>query len=336
MTIKNELINKGRVISRNRDQYIILTNQCNVRAILSGKFQHEHALAEYPVVGDYVLFDRADGDVHRIYDVLPRFSKFSRKEAGVVTNEQVLATNIDVVFVVTGLDDNFNIARMMRYRAVVIEGGAKPVFILNKRDLCNDLEEKMSQLKKVISDENIHAISTYTGEGLESLEQYLDEEVTVALFGSSGVGKSSITNTLLGDSAMVVGAVSEAHGKGKHTTTTAELKRMACGGFLIDTPGMRELQIWCDEESVDESFDDINTLASQCKFEDCQHKNEPGCMVQQSIREGRLQEKHLKNYLNLKREAKHIKEKQKEKDRLNNRISQKSRPRDKRVHLNQD
>lgn len=319
----------ARVLHRNRNVYQLMTADGVLEGTLSGKYQYEHDLSEYPVVGDWVLMD-VKGHLAVIHTLLPRKGKFSRKEAGVVTNEQVLAANVDVIFIVTGLDGNFNLSRIQRYRTVVMEGGAKPVILLNKVDLCDDLEDKLAALRAIVPEDPIHAVSSFTGEGLEALNEYLKPGVTIAFFGSSGVGKSSLTNALLRAEAMSTSAVSSANGKGRHTTTTAELLVMPTGGLLIDTPGIREIQIWCHEDAVEAGFEDIAELASLCRFENCQHKAEPGCAVKHALKVGTLSERHYNNYNNLKREAKFIEAKQKQKDRLTNKPEKKNRPRQKR------
>lgn len=319
----------ARVLYRNRNVYHLATEKGIINGALSGKYQYEHDLSDYPVVGDWVLIDPKD-DLGVIHTLLPRKGKFSRKEAGMITNEQILAANVDVVFIVTGLDSNFNISRIQRYRTVVLEGGAKPVILLNKLDLCDDLEDKLAALRAVLPNEPIHPVSTFTEEGLESLAPYLREGSTVALFGSSGVGKSSLTNALIRSSVMATGAVSETHGKGRHTTTTAELLCLPDGGILIDTPGIREIQIWCHEDAIEAGFEDIAELASTCRFENCQHKAEPGCAIKHALKVGTLSERHYNNYINLKREARFIEAKQRAKDRQKDKVAKKDRPRQKR------
>jgi ribosome biogenesis GTPase len=321
----------ARVIYRNREHYLLMTHTGEVKGGLSGKFLHTHKISDYPVVGDRVFYTSYEEDVVRITDVLPRTSKFSRKEAGRVTNEQVLAANIDIVFIVTGLDDNFNISRILRYRTEVLQGGAKPVIILNKLDICSDLEDKLTALRAVVADDPIHPISTVTGDGMDAIKAYLTESTMVAFFGSSGVGKSSIMNLLVNKEQMVIGAVSAANGKGKHTTTAAELCCLDGGAMLIDTPGMRELQLWCQEATVDVSFADVSTLAKKCRFENCKHKQEPGCAVKLAIRMGTLEQRQYDSYVKLKNEARFFEAKQKDKEKINQKTSKKTEPRQNRV-----
>ena len=318
----------ARVLSRNRNIYHLIAEEGPVTGTLSGKYQYENETAHYPVVGDWVLVEMKE-QMAVIQGMLPRKGKFSRKEAGQVTNEQVLAANVDLIFIVTGLDSNFNLSRIQRYRTVALEGGAQPILILNKADLCDDLEDKLAAVRTVAPEDPIHAVSTWTGEGLEVLYDYLSEGQTIAFFGSSGVGKSSLTNALLKETFMATSAVSEAHGKGRHTTTTAELILLPSGGCLIDTPGIREIQIWCHEDAVETGFEDIAALAASCQFDNCKHQAEPGCAVKRALKIGTLTERHYNNYQNMKKEAIFIEAKQRHKDRLSNKPEKKKKPRQK-------
>lgn len=323
-----DTLTPARVLSRNRNIYHLMTEEGPMTGTLSGKYQYEHETALYPVVGDWVLIEAKD-QLGVIQEMFPRKGKFSRKEAGQVTNEQVLAANVDLIFIVTGLDSNFNLSRIQRYRTVALEGGAQPVLILNKADLCDDLEEKIEAVRAIAPEDPIHAVSSWTGDGLESLKSYLVDGTTVAFFGSSGVGKSSLTNALLNEAVMATSSVSAAHGKGRHTTTTAELMRLPSGGCLIDTPGIREIQIWCHEDAVESGFEDIAALAAACQFDNCKHQAEPGCAVKKALRLGTLSERHYNNYQNMKREAVFIEAKQRQKDRLSSKPKKKNKPRQK-------
>lgn len=318
----------ARVLSRNRNIYHLISEYGPVTGTLSGKYQYENEISLYPVVGDWVLMEMKD-QLAVIQGLFPRKGKFSRKEAGQITNEQVLAANVDLIFIVTGLDSNFNLSRIQRYRTVALEGGAQPVLILNKADLCDDLEEKLEAVRSIAPDDPIHGVSTWTGEGLEALKDYLIEGKTVAFFGSSGVGKSSLTNALLQETVMATSSVSASHGKGRHTTTTAELILLPSGACLIDTPGIREIQIWCREDAVETGFEDIATLAASCQFDNCKHQSEPGCAVKKALKIGTLSERHYNNYQNMKREAIFIEAKQRQKDRLSNKPEKKKKPRQK-------
>lgn len=324
-----EQVKPARVLTRNRQFYELITSEGKKTAFLSGKYSYETDTALLPVAGDWVLYHEKSGQA-LILHTLERQSKFSRKEAGQVTNEQVLAANIDWVFIVTGLDGNYNLSRMLRYKTVVIDGGAKPAFVLNKLDLCDDLEVKLAEVRKHVGDAPILPVSSFTGEGLEALKALMGFGETIAFFGSSGVGKSSLTNALFHTEVMATGAVSSAHGKGRHTTTTAALNLLPEGGILIDTPGIREIQIWCDEDAVEAGFEDIALLSTQCQFEDCKHAKEPNCAVKAALHSGELSEKHYQNYLALKREAKFMASKQKMKDKQKDKPTKNSKPRQKR------
>lgn len=324
-----EQVLPARVLMRNRQFYDLITPDGKKSAFLSGKYSFETDSTLLPVAGDWVLYHEKSGQA-LILHTLTRASKFSRKEAGQVTNEQVLAANIDWVFIVTGLDSNYNLSRMLRYKTVVLDGGAKPAFVLNKLDLCDDLDAKLLEVEKHVGDAPILPVSSFTGEGLEELRAMMGFGETIAFFGSSGVGKSSLTNALFHTEVMATGAVSSAHGKGRHTTTTAALNLLPQGGILIDTPGIREIQIWCDEDAVEAGFEDIALLSTQCQFEDCKHAKEPNCAVKAAIRSGELSEKHYENYLALKREAKFMATKQKIKDKQKDKPQKNNKPRQKR------
>lgn len=325
----SEVVYPARVLTRNRQFYDLITSEGKKTALLSGKYSYELDSSHYPVTGDWVLFTVKSGQ-NLILQTLDRVSKFSRKEAGQVTNEQVLAANVDWVFIVTGLDNNFNISRMLRYKTVALDGGARPAFILNKLDLCDDLEDKLEEVRKHVGDSPILPVSSFTGEGIEDLRALMGYGETIAFFGSSGVGKSSLTNALFHSDVMATGAISSAHGKGRHTTTTAALNLLPEGGILIDTPGIREIQIWCDEDAIEAGFEDIALLATHCQFEDCKHQKEPNCAVKAALRSGELEDRHYQNYLALKREAKFMAAKQKIKDKQKDKPQKNNKPRQKR------
>jgi ribosome biogenesis GTPase len=245
-----------------------------------------------------------------IHALLPRKSAFSRKVAGQTTDEQIVAANIDVVFIVCGLDLNFNLRRIERYLTVGWESGAVPVILLNKVDLCPEAEIRKNEVQAVAFGADVHTLSASQKIGLESLSQYVQVGKTVAFLGSSGVGKSTIINALLGTEHLKVNTVSELGSRGRHTTTFRELIFLPNGGMVIDTPGMRDLQVWGDEEGLKRVFDDVETLASKCRFWDCRHENEPGCAVQEAIGNRSLEPKRLESFWKLKKELAYLADRQ--------------------------
>ena len=302
----------ARVIEEHRDRYSILDENGDSRAEVSGRLQFTaFGRADYPAVGDWVAASDATNDGARIiHAVLPRLTTFSRKavlaggtaSSGGRTDEQVLATNIDTVFLVSGLDHDFNIRRIERYLAVAWESGSRPVVLLNKADICEDVASHISVVAASAPAVAVFPISAATGDGIEQLRQFLPTGQTVALLGSSGVGKSTIINRLLGEERQDTGGVRLDDSKGRHTTTRRELIVIPGGGMVIDTPGMRVLKLWGDESGLSRSFQDIETLMASCRFADCGHNSEPGCAVQRAIEAGELEPGRLQNYLKLQRE----------------------------------
>ena len=301
--VPNDLL-PARVAREHKSMYLAYSEAGELKAEVSGKLRFgAGAKSDMPAVGDWVAMKPLDGGARAIiYAVLPRKSAFLRKVASVKTESQVLAANVDVVFLVMGLGANFNLRRLERYLTLAWESGARPVVILNKADLCDEVETKIAEVGTVAFDVPTHAISAKDGTGLEAIERQLGPGVTAALLGSSGVGKSTLINRLLGSERLATGEVREADGRGRHVTTSRELIMLPGGGLVIDTPGMRELQMWADEESLKGSFDDIETLAADCRFRDCAHESEPGCAVVRAIEEGVLDEKRLTSYKKLRRE----------------------------------
>ncbi|HJN52384.1 MAG: ribosome small subunit-dependent GTPase A [Pseudomonadales bacterium] len=299
----------ARVARQDTTGYQLLAEQGELLGTLTGKLRYAaESRADLPAVGDWVLVQPLVNEPHKVvmHRLLARRSSFSRKEAGDKTDEQILAANIDTIFIVCGLDDNFNLHRIERYLLLAWDSGATPVVLLSKSDLCHDLDKKMEAVATIAMGVDIHPISGLTGDGIDNLRSYLGKGVTVTLLGSSGVGKSTIINSLLGFERFETSEVRGSDDKGRHTTTFREMAIMPDGGLIIDTPGMRELQVWADESSLSQSFDDVESLAERCRYGDCAHKNEPGCAVKDAIEAGTLDQDRLKSYLRFQRELKHL------------------------------
>jgi ribosome biogenesis GTPase len=288
----------ARVVEEQRGLYRV-AGDVEGAAEVSGRFRHEalHA-ADFPAVGDWVGVEH--GIIHRRLD---RRSAVSRAAAGRATDEQVLAANVDTIFLVTALPQDVSARRLERYLTMVWDGGATPVVLLNKADLCADAAIEASALRTRLPMVDVVVVSALQDQGLDAVAPYLAAGQTVALLGSSGVGKSTLVNRLLGRDALKVAAISDVDGKGRHTTTSRQLVELAGGALLIDTPGMRELQPWAGESAVDAAFDDITGLAAGCRFADCAHLAEPGCAVREAVESGRLDADRLDNYRRLGREA---------------------------------
>ncbi|MBW4484416.1 MAG: ribosome small subunit-dependent GTPase A [Tildeniella torsiva UHER 1998/13D] len=302
----------GRVALEHRGAYRLLTPDGELSAEIAGQFRHQaEDIQTFPAVGDWVVMQRQDEGAHAvIHAVLPRQSEFVRKAAGGKTEGQVVAANIDTVFLVTGLDGDFNLRRLERYLVAAWESRATPVIVLNKADTCPDLDELVNQVESIALGVPVHAVSAVTGAGLEQLEPYLGPGQTVALIGSSGVGKSTLTNFFLGSPQQPTQVVRDDDSRGRHTTTGRHLLPLPSGALLIDTPGMRELQLWTTSEGLEATFADIEELAENCRFRDCRHQGEPGCAVEGAIGAGGLGRDRLHSYHKLQREQQWIDQRQ--------------------------
>jgi ribosome biogenesis GTPase / thiamine phosphate phosphatase len=298
----------GRVALEHKRMYRVWTENGEPLCEVSGKFAFNAMEREdYPAVGDWVVIqERVSENRGTIHAVLPRSSKFSRKSAGLVTEEQIVAANVDTIFLVNSLNDDLNLRRIERYLLLTWESGANPVIILSKADLCTNITEKISEVETVALGVPVIVISALESSGIEYMQEYLQPGKTVALLGSSGVGKSTITNSLLGMEKQVVQEIRASDDKGKHTTTHREMILLPNGAILIDTPGMRELQLWEGNDGVSESFADIESLMDHCRFRDCKHEKEPGCAVQSAIETGELSVDRLNSYKKLLRELKYL------------------------------
>jgi ribosome biogenesis GTPase len=289
-------------------------------ADLSGKLRHElkgPGSLGHPAVGDWVALRPPTGEGRAmIHAILPRKSRFSRKSAGQKTEEQVVAANVDTIFLVSGLDSDFSPRRIERYLTAAWDSGAQPVVVLNKLDRCEDPEGCLLETQAVAAGVPVLRVSARTGEGCEALASYIVPGQTVGFLGSSGVGKSTLINRLLGREAQATGEVREGDDKGRHTTTHRELFLAPSGGLLIDTPGLREIQLWEGDVGIESVFPEIEELAMTCRFGDCGHQGEPGCAVESAVAEGTLAAERLESYRKLGREQDHLHTRQDELARL--------------------
>jgi ribosome biogenesis GTPase / thiamine phosphate phosphatase len=294
----------GRISVEHKGLYRVLTEHGELIGEVTGKIRFNAAgRQDFPAVGDWVAVQAVpqEGKAY-IHGILPRKSKFSRKAAGLTTEEQIVATNVDTVFLVNALNQDFNLRRLERYLLMAWESGAAPVIILSKADLCEDVQSVVNEVELVAFGVPIIAVSSETETGLDALAAFIKEGETVALLGSSGVGKSTLVNKLFGQDVLKTNDIRAEDGKGKHTTTHRELLVLETGGILIDTPGMRELQLWEGDSSLSQSFQDVESLAEECRFRDCTHKKEPGCAVQAAIDSGELDVSRYNSYVKLQRE----------------------------------
>jgi len=296
-----------RVASVNREHIAVLGEAGEWGAILAGRLRHQaHSARDLPVVGDWVAVRRVEASA-TVEAILPRRSLFVRKAPGGGTDEQPVAANIDTAFLVSGLDGDFNPRRIERYLLLAWESGTDPVIVLNKADLCPDLAARRAAVEAVAPGVPVVALSALHVESRSTLVRWCGAGRTVVLLGSSGVGKSTIANLLLGREHQAVGAVRADDSRGRHTTTSRTLLPLSDGGLLIDTPGMRELQLWAGEESLQTAFADVEALAADCRFRDCTHTGEPGCAVQAALHDGALAADRLASYHKLQKEIRYQK-----------------------------
>lgn len=295
----------SRVSIEHKNMYQVLTDDGEFLAEITGKFKAESRV-DYPAVGDWVILElRSGADRCSIHAILNRRSKFTRKMAGKKTDEQIVVANIDTVFIVSSLNSDLNIRRIERYLTQVWDSGANPVVVLNKLDICDNVEELVREVENTAFGVPVHAISCLKKNGLKKINSHLELGKTIALIGSSGVGKSSIINILMGEEIQKTSDIRD-DGKGRHTTTHRELLLLPSGAVIIDTPGMRELQLWDDGDGLSGTFADIEELATQCKFTDCKHDTEPDCAVKEAIEDGRITPERLKSYWKMLRELMYL------------------------------
>ena len=308
----------GRVTELQRERYTVITGHGEVTAMLKGAFSHNAQLRDdLPSVGDFVLLQYNKSGVSLIAELLPRRTKFSRadflghKKGYVKTAyEQVVAANFDYVFILTSLNRDFRVNRIMRYLTQAQGGGGQPVVILTKADAAEDFAAQVAEVKESAPDVPVHAVSSHTGFGLDALDEYLQPEKTIVFLGMSGVGKSSLLNVLMGRDIMKVKETrKEDESKGSHTTTHRQLFMLPCGAMVIDTPGMRELGLYDAEEGISAVFSDVEELFAQCKFSNCRHETEPDCAVKAAIADGSLTQQQWDRYLAQKRETRFVDDK---------------------------
>jgi len=314
----------ARVVNQSKYSYRVHGTYGELIATLSGKILHDSNRGDlYPTVGDWVAV-RPDSVGQRavIEAILPRKNRFSRKVSGNRTEEQVLAANIDLAFIVNGLDGgrNFNPRRIERYLVLSWACGISPVIVLNKADLCMDIPACLEDIKHIASEIPVYTTSATEGVGLDILKKHLVRGTTATFLGPSGVGKSSIINAFLGEERLKVGEVRKGDLRGRHVTSHRELFLLPDGGAVIDTPGIREIQLWADEDTLSSAFPDIEQLASECHFSDCSHNSEPRCAIRKAIEERILDADRFRSYEKLKKELRYLEFQQKHSTRLEEKL----------------
>jgi ribosome biogenesis GTPase len=300
----------GRVSIQHRGAYDVLTELGELRCEVTRRLVHEApTTADLPVVGDWVVITPdAGAGKGTITAVLPRYTKFSRKTAWQAAEEQVLAANIDVAFLVASMNEDLSLRRLERYLILAWESGARPVIVLTKTDLHPAPEAVVAEVELIAGGVPVHAISSVTGDGLATVTALLEPGLTAVLLGSSGVGKSTLVNTLAGEELLATQEIRD-DGKGRHTTTRRELIQLPTGALVIDTPGIRELQLWVADDGIDEAFEDVTDLFAHCRFSDCAHDREPGCAVHAALADGTLPPERWESYLKLQGELEHLERK---------------------------
>ncbi len=313
---KEQGFTPARVSLQHRNLYHVLSEDGELIAEVSGKMMHRNvSRADFPTVGDWVAISaRPNEGAATIHGLVTRKGAFSRRavlsggmpDTDGKIDEQVLAANVDTVFLVSGLDKDFNLRRIERFLSAAWDSGATPVVVLNKADVCDDVEGHIGDVEGVAFGVPIHAVSAVTGEGLDALWRHIVPGSTAAFLGSSGVGKSTLINSLAGEERLDTGGIRLDDSKGRHTTTHREMVMLPGGGILIDTPGMRRLKMWDEGDGLSKTFEDVEEIMTQCRFTDCGHNSEPGCAIKAALDEGTLDPKRWNNYLKLQKELAHL------------------------------
>ena len=306
--LEDPKLTPARVSVEHNYLYRVTTGRKEMLAETAGKLKHDASGPDgLPTVGDWVAIEITGTERKgMIRGILPRRSQFSRKASGNSPQQQLIAANIDTVFLVSGLDDDFNPRRVERYLVAAAGSGATPVIVLNKSDLVNSVDDRIATIRTIAPTVPVHEISCVEGHGLDNLLPYLRFGQTVALLGSSGVGKSTIINRLLGEERQKTQTVRLSDSRGRHTTVHRELIVCPMGGLIIDTPGMREFHPWDTDRALEDAFDDIKTLATECRFRNCQHRTEPGCAVRAAVIDGRLLTDRVTHYHRLQDERAYL------------------------------
>jgi len=307
----------GRVIEHQREKYTVITQYGEITASLKGTFHHSaKAQRNFPCVGDFVLLQYNESGDSRIAELLPRSSKFSRADfsghkAGYVKTikEQVVAANFDYVFILSSLNQDFNVSRILRYLTQAYSSGGQPVIVLTKADLADDIETPVSMVEHAAPEVPVIAVSGHTGIGIQLLSKFLQPGKTIVFLGMSGVGKSSLLNALMDEEVMEVSGIREDDSRGRHTTTHRQLFMLPSGAMVIDTPGMRELGFFDADDGISTGFADVEELFSQCRFSDCGHITEPGCAVRAALTGGSLQPERWERYQAQRRENRFVEDK---------------------------
>jgi len=305
---KGDGFRPARVVREHKERYQVITDSGEFTAEITGKMRHlAVSRLDYPAVGDWVAItafpEQGSAIIHAL---LPRKSQFVRKAAGIKTDEQVVAANIDILFIVMGLDLDFNPRRLERYLTSAWDSGARPVILLNKSDLCEDLEEKLAAIESSAVGIDCLPVSATNKNGIEQVRSLIKSGETAAFVGSSGVGKSTIINALLGEERLLTQQIRASDGRGRHTTTWRELIMLPDGGIVIDNPGIRQLKLWTEGDSLEGSFEDIEQLSRECRFGDCTHVTEPGCAILEAIENGTLDPGRYRNYLKMRKELEYL------------------------------